>query len=432
MLKKNLIYIYYYAILIVVFMSWTDPVGVPNRLLMIAFLFAMVIPVYLRRSDTLPMVLSLFIIMAKTGVSNSYSPTDISYYLVLVIIGMALFRPDNINFTRPPKALIALVLFMVIINLISSTGTISRIESDGIISRYLIPFIFLLFFYSYKDMREQSIHLFSFMFILISLLLTFQFVILGEQYTSSYESMERIEWMDPNYFGGVLGMGMVSAILELRLNSNKGMPFKITLSISIALIIATMMLNASRGSIVSVAVCLSIIVLFSNIKVHYKLLAVAAAVLFCGWLYNNGYMDLLQYRIERDAAGANVTNERTTIWATKINAFFSEGNLINYFFGYGRDRGLFLGYGRYQGFHNDYVAFFTEYGILGFCLFATFSLLPTFLAKDNKAIILAGNSFLVFCSMSLEPFNLGYYAFFIFWLYLVTLTQLPEKIKFSE
>lgn len=53
----------------------------------------------------------------------------------------------------------------------------------------------------------------------MTLVLSLYFILLRDQFTQDYyaqgSGLERTGWMDPNYFGMVLGMGTVASIIQI-------------------------------------------------------------------------------------------------------------------------------------------------------------------------------------------------------------------------
>ena len=116
---------------------------------------------------------------------------------------------------------------------------------------------------------------------------------------------------------------------------------------------------------------------------------------------------------------------RTTICALKL-LLFTEEPAYKLLTGLGFRGGFMLGFVGGYGFHNDFVAFFVDYGIIGFCLFVCMLLYPLYLVsknKENKAIVTALIVYLLLCCMTLEPINAGRLTFLYMYIFIYILAK---------
>ena len=66
----------YYAVLLLIMMSWTDYNSFPSMIFRIVFLLAVIVPGYLDRDCTLPAAITCFWGIAVNGYAYSYMPTQ--------------------------------------------------------------------------------------------------------------------------------------------------------------------------------------------------------------------------------------------------------------------------------------------------------------------------------------------------------------------
>ena len=140
-------------------------------------------------------------------------------------------------------------------------------------------------------------------------------------------------------------------------------------------------------------------------------------------MYQFGLFNALEQRIieDEDATGSG----RTNIWALKL-LLFSEEPTYKLLTGLGNRGGFMLGYIGGYSFHNDFVAFFVSYGVIGFCLLVYMLLYPLCLVrrnKENKAIVTALTIYLLLCCMTLEPLNAGRLTYFYMYLFIYILAK---------
>ena len=118
--------------------------------------------------------------------------------------------------------------------------------------------------------------------------------------------------------------------------------------------------------------------------------------------------------MEDDSTGSG----RTDIWISKLFAFI-DGNPLKIIFGHGHIGGSNIS-GIHVGFHNDYIGFLVDYGILGlgwllYLLFYPIRLTPK--ESLEKPSVIALIVFLAIGFLTLEPMLTGIMAYFTFYLY---------------
>ena len=106
---------------------------------------------------------------------------------------------------------------------------------------------------------------------------------------------------------------------------------------------------------------------------------------------------------------------RTDIWAIKLQSYCQLG-FLDQLLGIGYQNGMRLGFGYARGFHNDYIAFLVEYGILG--LIAYIGFMISFLMKaKNFWTVFSIVIYVVTTGATLEPISGGMLVYFCFLFY---------------
>ena len=408
---KN-IFIYYF-LLLVVLCSWSDTVNAPNTIFRLAYLGALIMPAYIYQPNMLPHIIICFTSISMYGFSASYLPTEYYYYtFILLFLTLFPFKNKKIHI-KIPQILILLAIYTLFIDLITE----GRVEN---VHYSMFATIFLMFFIS-RD--EKYNYLYPYVFIIITLTLCYFFFAVGDQFIEEIMGMDRIAWKDPNYMGCVAGVGIVCSyhLLTSKLYPSKTVKYLLLATICIG---AVMLLkNASRGAVVCVAGGITIITLFSKIslkkKITIALLVLSGVVL----MYQLGLFGALEERMMHDEDGTG--SGRTVIWAYKLGLFFEQPT-YKLFTGLGYRGGFMLGFDDGYGFHNDFVAFFVDYGIIGSVLLISLLLYPLIIVRNNKeqrAIVTALTIYLILCCMTLEPLSAGRLAFYSIYLLIYILAK---------
>ena len=298
--KEKIEYIFlilYYLLLVVLFMSWTDVNSVPGSIARLGFLAALLVPAYVLEKRLLPAVIALFLSASTHGYSSSYMPAMMYTYVVLLPIGLIIFRPERLNDKRPIISQFSiLLLYVTIINLVTS------FEFQGI-SQALIITVCLLCYVDFRD--ENSLHLMSCAFMIASIMLSYNLIRFGGILNSfTMFNEERTGFQDINYSACVVSLGCMAAIVELFKNvKNK---YILILSIvTLVISVWALSMNASRASLLSIAVTFTIMAVSSKTRMVYRALIVVTVLYGVWYLYTNDYFALLEKRIEMDSGGGS-------------------------------------------------------------------------------------------------------------------------------
>lgn len=255
--------------------------------------------------------------------------------------------------------------------------------------------------------------------IIVSIVYTVNFDTYAEKYNFTSDLM-RSNYIDQNYQGGALGMGIIFAIYLLLNAKTKTLWIQVMCWVGIILPMAVLFVLASRGALLAVVVAGSFLLLVSRAKLPAKISFILLGILLLAYAYSHNYMDLLIVRMQEESLETG--SHRTDIWVSKIDAFSRDNNILHWLFGIGRMNSLKLGHYHldYDGaaFHNQYLAMLVNYGIVGFCGFISLMVIPIFKAEKGKKVIVSILIlYLATICMTLEPLTTAFPAFYLFYFY---------------
>lgn len=403
--------IIYYIGLLIVLISWENTEIAPNIIYRSIYLIAFFLPLYLKYLNWTPILLTCFYIISSTGYAYNYFPTELYIYVFILFFGIFL----NKKKLKLPFIIIIMIIYISVIDLINNL----KIEN---ISYSLIIISFLFYFVDYKKIDIQK--KISFSFIIASLLISILLVLNISKFSNNYGyGFERVSWNDENYFSTIVGMGLMCSIVGLFEKNKK--KIKLFFILSIILIFISLLFVGSRGALLAISLGTLTILFVSKIKNKYKFLFATFLILFIFLLYNKGFLDFLLFRIkEDDGTGSG----RLSIWEVKLNYFINNSNLFHLLTGYGYEKGFLLGFQKGKGFHNDFIAFLVNYGFIGLSLFITFLTYPIRkVNSQNRWKVIVFSIYLISCSLTIEPITAGRLPYFLFYLYILTLSINKEK-----
>jgi len=425
-MKKNRLFLFiYYAVLLFIMLSWRDTEEAPNLIYRCAFLVAAVIPAANYDKSFLAPVVICFLAICQNGFAHGYMPDNLLFYIALLIPCLMFFKPAKPYFILP-RYLWIFFFYFSLIDLITGLS-VEKITLTFLVSALLMTFT--------TAKSRDDIELWSLCFIICSLSLSSMFLLNREQFAQAYyyQGLERTTWMDPNYFGMVVGIGYVVALLRLlghgkSIGEKINIWYKILFIVTIVLSLVVLILNASRGALLAAGVATIIAIAFSKLKMNGKIIVVSILIIGLIYLYQNSYFDLLQYRFENENTEGG--NGRSYIWNIKLRAFFN-GNPLSMLFGYGYDGGLTLGYnGVKRGTHNDYLAILFDYGFIGLCMFVVMLVKPVIEAlkvSNVRISVYVLLAYLAVCCFTLEPITGAYIPYLFFYCYIVLIAYSGNK-----
>lgn len=422
-MKKNhkTIYIYfYYSLLLLILASRGVNASEPPMALRLAFMGAVIVPTIAYKEFCYPAILTMFFAITRDGFAYSYMPYNLSIYVILTIVITVFFRNRRDDGSVVPPYLVLMTIYIFFIDLLFGGGQ----HGASVINNTTMSLISIICFLIIigKD-REEALQQLPLCFAVTTLVLCYVFFTGREHFTVNYYStgLERTGWTDPNYFGMLLGMGTVSAFIKMfsgewkqLSNIDKGIYIA-----AVALSMPVLLLNASRGAVLSVTVAFVILLVVSKVRSLFKVLFVIVAIIGLAYLYSNHYFDLLLFRIENDDGTGS---DRTLIWADKLDAFFN-GNVFQIIIGHGHYGGSNIT-GSLVGFHNDYVGFLVDYGFIGLGMLLYWLYYPIAKAmRGDRVKVVVLIVYLAMCFVTLEPLLTGILPYFVFYMFALLMSN---------
>ena len=402
----------YYLLLLLLLVSRPEGAAAPNMVIRIAYMTLLMLPGFFIKNTWLPSVMICFITVAQYGFSYSYLPSGVEYYTYPLFLGLFFYKSKELRF-KLPKAYYFLILLFFFVELIAS----EKIGATfwGALVALLIA--------NYIENNKDAENKLSLAFIVASFTLSLLYILFRDMFLVDYSyssGIERANWIDPNYFSMAIGMG---AIVALSRFYGKGVTliYKLFLATTVAMSFFSIVLLASRGGLLSFSIASLTIILFSKGDKFVKLLLAVSIVAFTIFLFNSHYFDLIIYRIENDAGGGS---GRLDIWRSKLQAWGTSG-LLETLFGCGMTKGTSIS-GTMIGFHNDFIALLVEYGIVGFCVFISLWLFPIWNIIKYKRNVVRVMAFMLFITVeccTLEPLTLGRIPFWMFFIYIIFISN---------
>ena len=357
-----------------------------------------------------PLVLTTFIGISFASFAPLL-PSSTIYYFIIVFITLMSSR------TKSTILVLLLLLYFLSIELFYGTPQINFIE-----------WIFITFMLHQCIKTKDDLHLFAKSFPIISLVLSILFLLNFDSFVKEValmgEDVERSSWINPNVFGGYVGCGLVVAFYYFLNDRLKTKSIKLLYLSTIILSIITLIMNGSRGVVLSCSLSIIFILLFSNVKKIYKVYIPILLVLFLVLLYNLGTFDLLEARFETENTAT--AGGRTDIWLAKLNEFMHLpfGQQI---FGVGYNNCVALG-GNNMDTHNDVFTALFAYGYVGLLLFSVMLILPLYLCNKNKFFMVIGfEVFLIMECLVLSPIFRGYFLFIAFYFFILKYSQFSKE-----
>lgn len=417
-MKKTLIF--YYLILILLLSTWNSE-DMPPFYLRMAYLVAVMIPLFGKRSPLFPCILSMFVTISANRFFPSYMPY-MPEYLLVATLGVLLFVRQKTSVVVPN----VLLLFLVV------TFFVDLIHSYSVDSiSFTLLTVILFYRFMDSDLKTRGVEM-SWSFIIISAVLCIEILIHRGEITYTLtvgtQDFERIGWNDPNYFTGIIGMGALAALQMLVTTINLSKWQRYALIGILLLVFFVSLLVASRGGIAALmggSVALLILSRRNNSRSSRLLLLL---VVFGGILFSIGAFDMLLSRMANDEGELG---GRTIIWVSKLTDFASSASPLDWLFGIGHKAAIatssYVGNRSIIGFHNDYIAFLLSYGIVGLFLFVFLLVYPIIKFKD--ACVTAGIIYIALISFSLEPLSSGSLGYYYFYFFLNILGRSKDKFR---
>ena len=398
-------YISYYGLMFLILISWHNPFATPPELLRILYLLALLGPLTIKQPKLLAIIIPAFYAISNYSCFISYMPNQVFIYLAFPILALFLHSYGKTDKTS--------IIFLVFFIITAANNFVNSMKFESISSCCLLVFLWFKFV---PNSVNSYAHIFSYAFAIMSLTLSIIFIVGGSAFQMDFGAggFERTEWMDPNYFGCIVGIGIMASMIEILYNRILKIPERILFLLTIGISFYVLILNGSRGALLATGMSLFLLLIGNGQKMSKKLLIICSFSIFIYILYMSGTFDFLLYRIELDSGRGG--SGRTYIWQTKMMAFSNQLSVFEQLFGIGYKNGMALGFGFSRGFHNDYIAILVEYGVFGLMVFIGMLLSP--LRKScNKVIVLSIIVYVAMASSTLEPISGGMIVYFGFLFY---------------
>lgn len=412
--NKNKIFLIYYTVLILIMVTYTSMNGAPTPI-RLAYLAALLIPLT-TNIQFFPAILILTIIVMQNTFAYPLVPDGIFYYVIISVLFaiIALLHKGQNQHNRLSPSFVLLIAYLALFNIVRD-GSIQMLTSSSFIC-------IMLYICAYKYLPINS-KLIAIAYMAFTLALSYWIIFHPEARFLAAHGEEESTWADPNYLGGMAGIGCIIAIMYL-LYAKRSLLQLVLCILTIAGGLYFLSIMTSRGAFLAVGVSAVSMVLFSKTKRSTKLLtslSIIAAILF---VY---YSETFELLMERFNSSDTTGTGRTIIWEAKLKGFLQEGNVFDLIFGYGVNDGFAVAsytLGRARAFHNDFVAVLVEYGIVGLVLFLCFLAYPYRIArKEDKPVIAALLLYIITIGMTLEPITSGRFVFVSLLFFIIVLAK---------
>lgn len=262
MFKKYFFLVYYLLLIIILQLQQSEVM--PSTGIRLVFVGAVMWPLYTIRKDALPIVLSLFFTVTNYNFSYSYMPYEVYQYDILIALGLVLGYHDK-SFVKI-KVPIFLYVWLFSVTIIDIAWSLKI----NYLSYSILGMILLWPYMNFGN--TDFLKTMSLCIIATGTVLASSYLLFASRYAEAYTGgggFEREGWTDPNYFGCVVGMGIVAAGVEI-VQKRYNILMKLIFGFTILIMFACLAMNASRGAILAVGASSLILILVARIKNQYK------------------------------------------------------------------------------------------------------------------------------------------------------------------
>lgn len=409
------IYIFYYLVLAIVFFVILKPFSSISMFVRIVSFCAVFFPVFFRIKLFLPVF--IFFVTISTHSFFPILPTQYYFYLILVAFVLLIskrFRPGN------------WMLFLIPLYCILNDFFHSTFPSWA-------EWIFVMFFLSFKICDEKDIDKIALAFMLVSIFLSLLYIVNFSEFELVKHVVEEDEdystsgWLNHNKFDSALACGALMGVATMLgyFHLKKTSIYKVVAIAAFVLTVIVMILDVSRGSIISLFSAVALLILFSKHKLKIKLFIIFSLVVLLCIAIAVGATDYAQSRFTD--SGMATAGKRSLIWERKITLFLAEMDLVKLLFGLGWDGCLNLG--GFRSTHNDWITAFIAFGIVGVFGYLMLYIYPVFKYGLKNRMLIAVLIFLLLESMVLEPFFRGNAQMVLMYIFAVKYAAIMKKTK---
>lgn len=376
----------------------TNPNGLLSESVRIVFLALSLLPLFFNKN------LAFFTLVPLLCVSLAsfcpVLPTSSVYYLFIVPLLAFFFIRIELDAVLI-HTLLVLVYFLLIGLLYGDNVSFVFWASIGVV---LIGCI--------KDKTDVDFMNTAFMMISIGICLLYLFYsqfFLVKIASDAEGGFERAQWLNPNELagmincGGIIATGLLTGFFK---HSIKSRWFLVLEILTIILVAIVNVINASRGGTFIFIIMVLMFSLLGKTRSIYKIGFAIGLVLLVYFIYNEGYLETLFYRINDDSL--YTANGRFRIWTTKLNAFWGgDFSSAQQLFGIGLMGSINIG--PVVRTHNDFITALIGFGFVGLFLFlSVFVVMIKNTRPQDRAKLLVLLLFVLLESSSLEFFFRGY------------------------
>ena len=411
----------------VILLSWTNTEAAPPETSRYVFLAAVTVPLLFNRTPLIIAIITVFYTVSYYGYAFGYMPQTIEVYVVILIACLILSgQTKSYKGMTGWLSFILFGMYAIIINTITSFEPLIAVGGKTIFC-CLFPFYF-------STNKREGVKILEQSFIILSIIMSIQYLIIGDQailvYDQDGSGLTRTGWTDPNHFASIIGLGIVISVMLLMDLKERTLFSIIYYGMAIILSVIVVLLNASRGASLALALSVIMMTFMSKVEKKYKFLIILFIVLALIVLHQFGFFGLLEVRL---ATTDNTGTGRTLIWATKLDAFLNSGNPLSLLFGVGFEEGLVLGTGYSRSFHNDVICAFVDYGFIGLLLFLIMFAMPVVKApRKKRPIILSLITYLFVVGFSLCPLTEGFLPYYVFLFYIFAKMQVFREQDYLD
>ncbi len=387
----NWAYAIYYSVLTLVFFFEMQPNVSMSMTMRYVFFAAIFLPVLLRIKFFVPVF--VFFMTASLHSFTPVLPTFSVFHLGLVVIALFISKNKKVNLL-PFVVLVAFVLLDVFY---------------GNNAEWSL-WIFVVFLVSLLICDRNDINNAVVAFMLASVFLALLYIVNYEAFEWTRHTTEddysTSGWTNHNKYDSTLGCGALLAVATFFgffLENRRNLLFKIIAAASVVLTVIVMLMDVSRGAIVSFCGGVFVLILMSKTKPKTKLITIVSLLIIVAVSLSFSSTDYLMSRFSEDNVAT--AGNRLEIWDVKFSLFFSDLDFRKLFFGIGWNDCRKLGVN--ISTHNDWITAFIAFGVVGLFLYMSLYLLLFRKTGLKNAAVLSVMAFLFLESMVVEPFFRG-------------------------
>jgi len=368
--RTQLFFVIYYFVLLIIAMSWDPRTAVlPKMEYRILFIAFFALPLFKYRYLAPAAITSFTTVRWCSVLNNGYLPATPMFYWVLVLLLLFIdigyknytFR-GAFSFTKSSKGLIALLMLALLSNAVNLAP-----EFDFVML-VLTSIMLIKFIRSDEEIQlvEMAFMVVTFCLSIYALVFSSEFVV--KEYIGK-KVFERSYWVDPNYLGCVIAIGIVISFYYFMHKVKDKVVYRVLYLMVFIAGFVTLGKLASRGAFVATTIPV-LYILYKKTKSIKNLvfIIIFVGIAFIAFSSTNYFDTLAQRFASEDGTGS----ERTVIWETSFNTFI-RSDMPTLLLGGGTNYCNVL-CGRSLGMavsspHNNFFAILYDYGILGLIIF---------------------------------------------------------------